>query len=329
MGWGDSPDPAAPQFDRDAPAKCAVQECPCVKMKKLKVMSLEFANDHGMLHDYKADFRPSGKKYRKPEWDGTNSKPVSYSMDDYIEVWLTFMVEPADACPETGGIKGSGPQGIFFELTNYTFVPGVNRVFMIARKALARVVQIFNLEVIWKTVGVSADFDFFQDFTLNRVYVTYAKPYNGTRWNNTVTEKRLEWLCTVCNGDTNGHDSVMKIHDKGGKYAVGAPEPKSHWQVVEGVRCECIDLSVFYMLASRMLGLKAGELVFLYPMEGKLTKESTSSLERESRFILGEGHEGRHDRDRDTELLLMVDGGNGWNQYEACFKFTHPDKGET
>jgi hypothetical protein len=188
------------------------------------------------------------------------------------------------------------------------------------------VVQILDFRVTWQTVGVNAKFDFFNDYTENRIYVTYDKPYNNTRWNNTVTEKRLEWLCTLASGDSNGHDSVEKIHEKGGRFAVGAPIPKSHWEVAAGVRCECVDLSIFYMLASRMLGLKTGELVFLYPSPGKVTKESTSSTAREWRMITGDGHAGRHDVDRDHEELLLVDLGGGWNQYEACFKFAHPDK---
>jgi hypothetical protein len=239
---------------------------------------------------------------------------------------LTFRVEPENACPETGSIKGFGPQGITFELKNHTFVPGINRVFMIAQKPLASVVQILDFEVIWASVGVSAKFDFFTDFTVNKIFVTYAKPYNTTRWNNTVTEKRLEWLCTVANSDYNGHDSVEKIHAKGGKYAVGAPIPKSHWEVAGGVKCECIDLSIFYLLASQMLGLKTGELLFLYPLPGKGTKESTSSMDRASRLVTGSAHEGLHDKLEDNESMLLVDGSGGWNQFEACFKFTHPDK---
>jgi hypothetical protein len=330
MGWGNSPDPAAPRADGGRPADCAVQGCSsCVKMKKLYVIAMEFVNDHGKLHDYKADFRPSGKKYRKPEWDGDlkASKPVSYSMGDHIEVWLTFKVEPPNACPETGGIIGRGPQGITFDLTNHTFVPGLNKVFMVANKAVASVVQILDFEVFWKSVGVSAQFDFFSDFTKNRIYVTYDKPYDGQngRWNNTVTEKRLEWLCTLTSGDTYGHDSVKKIHGSSGKYAVGAPIPKHHWEVAGGLRCECIDLSIFYMLASQMLGLRTGELMCVYPLPGKAAKESTSSTDRASRLIMGTEHEEGHGKHSHNEELLMIDGSGGWNQFEACFKFTHPD----
>src|SRR4029079_14968071 len=135
------------------------------------------------------------------------------------------------------------------------------------------------------------------------------------RWNNTVTEKRLEWLCTLTSGDTNGHDSVKKIHGSSGKYAVGAPIPKHHWEVAGGLRCECIDLSIFYMLASQMLGLRTGELMCVYPLPGKVAKESTSSTDRASRLIMGTEHEEGHGKHSHNEELLMIDGSGGWNQF--------------
>jgi len=59
-------------------------------------------------------------------------------MGQTIEVYLTFEVEPANACSETGDIFGQGPEGIFFHYTNHTFTPGTNKVFMAAKKSLAR-----------------------------------------------------------------------------------------------------------------------------------------------------------------------------------------------
>jgi hypothetical protein len=75
-----------------------------------------------------------------------------------------------------------------------------------------------------------------------------------------------------------------------------------------------------------MLGLKGGELMFLYPLPGKSTKESTSSMDRASRMVMGTEHSDRHAKLSDSEELLLVDRSDGWNQYEACFKFAHPDK---
>jgi hypothetical protein len=81
------------------------------------------------------------------------------------------------------------------------------------------------------------------------------------------------------------------------------------------------------MLAAEMLGLKTGQLVFLYPTPGKGVKESTSPSDRATRKIEGPGHADKsHDVDRPTEVMLLMDRSHGWNAYEACFKFTHPDK---
>ena len=327
MGWGDAGTPAPPRADGGGAPNCAVAKCGCTSIGYLVVRSLEFVNDHGLLHDYETDFRRSGRKFRKPEWGKGDAAPVSYSMDQSIEIWLTFEVGPENACPDTGDLVGEGPHGIFFEARNYTFKPGTNRVFMIARKALAKKVQILDFLVNWRTEKLGADFIQLMDFTQNRIYVTYDKPYRTTL-PNTVTVKRLEWLCSLTSGDTNGHDSVQKIHEKGGKYKPGAPKPDDPWVVAGGVRCECVDLSKFYMLATQMLGLKTGKVVFLFPTPGKGTDESEESTKWTRRDVVSTHPPAKHihGTDRPVEKLVFLDGHMVWNNYEACFKFEHPDR---
>jgi hypothetical protein len=80
MGWGDSTDPAPPRSDRRMPANCTVQPCSgCVPIKALHIKSLEFVGDHGVLTDYRKNFKPGGQKFPKPEfeWDGERAHPVS------------------------------------------------------------------------------------------------------------------------------------------------------------------------------------------------------------------------------------------------------------
>jgi hypothetical protein len=43
-------------------------------------------------------------------------------------------------------------------------------------------------------------------------------------------------------------------------------------------------------------------------------------------MMMGTEHKERHGKHSHNEELLMVDGSGGWNQFEATFKFTHPDK---
>src|SRR5688572_18476851 len=102
MGWGDAGTPAPPRADGGGAAKCG-----CKQIAYLLVRSLEFVNDHGLLTDYKKDFRKGGeRKFLKPEWGKGDAAPVSYSFDQSIEIWLTFEVGPENACPETGDLVG-------------------------------------------------------------------------------------------------------------------------------------------------------------------------------------------------------------------------------
>lgn len=332
MGWPDSNDPAPPRSDRSMPANCTVQPCPCVPIKTLSVQSLAFVGDHGVLTDHRKDFKSGGEKYLKPEfdWDGKYDHvvPVSYSMGQTIVVLLTFQVEPANACPETGDIFGKGPDGISFHYTNHRFTPGTNKVRIKAGKSLARKVQTLDFKVFWETKGISADFDFLGDFTENTIYVTYDTPYNSDpKLDNEVTEKRLEWLCSLTKGDTNGHDSMQKMHSARGKFSLKATTPRPHWDVAAGViRCQCVDLAKFWMLTAEMLGIKAGKVVYLYPKLLKGTKLSLSPEDPEVRSAKSSDppHEDlQHWHGK--EELIMVDNHDGWNAYEACYKLTHPD----
>jgi hypothetical protein len=231
MGWGDATDPAPPRSDRRMPANCTVQPCPCVPMQSMRVTALEYVNDHGVLTNYQTDFKSGGQKYPKPEWTSSHAYPVSYSMDQYIELYLTVEVKPANACPEVGTLTGKTKGGLLFEAKNWTFRPGVNKIFMIAHTALQHEIQSGEFEVHWEVSGTSARL---ADTTSNMMYVTYDTPYNDTkdtkfeptdepsnhqdneitekRLDNEVTEPRLKWICTLTKGDTNGHDSLQKVH---------------------------------------------------------------------------------------------------------------------
>ncbi len=332
MGSGDSRDPDAPRADGGVTPDCTVLPCRrCVPIDSMRVTALEYVNDHGVLTDYQKDFNSGGKKFSKPQWTSSHSYPVSFSMDTYIEVYLTIEVKPANACPEVGDIKGSTAAGAMFELKGWTFRPGLNKIYMIAHTALPHKIQTGDLEILWELSGTSVPLGFFDDFTWNMMYVTYDTPYNDTKLDNEVTEKRLKWICTLASGDTNGHDSLQKVHDFGGKFALGADTPDNHWMIATGLRCECVDLAKFYMLSAEILGLKTGEVLYLYPKLSKGTKESPNPQDMEAREVKTSvpAHDELHrwhGSDVPKEDLMLVDNNGGWNRYEACYKFTHPDK---
>lgn len=102
-----------------------------------------------------------------------------------------------------------------------------------------------------------------------------------------------------------------------------------------------MDLSKFYQLASEMLGLGqgdvslpdpsltrktgAGQVVYLYPEPGKTTREETFGDGNSRRMIASSvpphPPTTTHDFYEPYEDVLMVDGGGGWNNFEACYKY--------
>jgi hypothetical protein len=78
------------------------------------------------------------------------------------------------------------------------------------------------------------------------------------------------------------------------------------------------------MLAAEMLGLRTGEVVYLYPKLLKGTKESPNPRDMETRAVKASvpAH-GEYHAHGSTESLIFVDNKGGENRYEACYKFTH------
>lgn len=318
--------------DAKPPAKKPSYPCePCEKKCKpitsIKIISLEFLSDHKLLKDYFKNWDDGGTRYAKPEWTSAHQYPVSHNMDKEVEVKIELEVLPSDACPETGDLKGEGPNGLLFEQKGFVFSAGKHTLSLKSDKKLEKKVKILDFKIAWKTAGVSVAVT--PASTSNKMYVTYDTPYNDTPFDNAVTEKRLEWVCNLCNGDTNGHESVKKIHDSTGTFDLSASIPLQRWEIAGGQSAQCMDLSKFYMLATEMLGLRTGEVVYLYPQPGKKTKESTSGSENERRSISGStpAHASAttHNKLNPNEEILLVDMSKGWNNFEACYKFTHPD----
>lgn len=310
-----------------------VNPCPCKPITSIELLSVEFVSDHNLLTDYNADFGSGGARFPKPEWTPAAQHPVSHSMDKAVEVKVTFEVKPADACPETGTLRGTGPDGLVFEKTGHSFSAGQHTVSLTSGTKLPKKVQVLDFKITWEAVGVSVS-SFSPASSSNRMFVTYDTPYNDTGLNNEVTLKRMEWVCNLCNGDTNGHDSVKKIHDSTGSFDLSASIPANHWDIADGTTAQCMDLSKFYMLATEMLGLRTGKVVFLYPTPGKGTKESTSGSDNERRAVSSStpAHTGSSKSHKDhnpNEEIVLVDFNGGWNNFEACYKFTHPDSSGT
>jgi len=303
------------------------EPCPCKPITTIELISIEFQSDHKLLKKYDADWNDGGARYPKPEWTTSAQHPVSHSMKKKIKLRVKVKVSPAGTCPETGDLEGTGPGGLVFKKAGVKFSSGEQTVELESDKQLKDQVQVLDFEIKWKTRNTSVQIS--PNKTKNTMYVTYGTPYNDTPYDNAVTEKRLKWVCNLCAGDKNGHASVTKIHDSTGSFDLSAALVSQYWNIAGGASAQCMDLSKFYMLASEMLGLRSGEVVYLYPKVGKTTKESTSSSDVVKRTVSGSAppHAASttHNDFNPNEEILLVDGRGGWNNFEACFKFTHPD----
>jgi hypothetical protein len=304
---------------------CTTAPCPCKPITSIKLVSLTFKSDHNLLKDYTTDWNDGGLRFPKPEWTPGTQHPVSHNMDKQVSVEVEIEVAPANACPETGTLRGEGPDGMVFEKKGVAFNSGRFKVSLTSDKNLAKKVRAFDFEIKWSTKGTSVPIS--PSTTKNKMFVTYDTPYNDTAYNNGVTLKRMEWVCTKCSGDSNGHASVKKIHDSTSVFDLSASTPSPHWKIAGGAHAQCMDLAKFYMLATEMLGLRTGQVVYLYPKVGKTTKESTSGSDNERRSVSSSGHPSSttHNAFNPNEEILLVDQNGGWNNYEACYKFTHPD----
>jgi len=313
--------------DGGLPPGCTSAPCPCKPISAIKLVSLTFTSDHNLLKNYTANWKDGGARFPKPEWTPGTQHPVSHNMDKQVSVEVEIEVTPADACEETGALRGAGPDGMLFEQKGVSFKPGRFKVKLTSDKKLPKKVNAFDFKIAWSIIGTSVSIS--PSSTTNRMFVTYDTPYNDTPYENGVTLKRMEWVCGKCSEDSNGHASVKKIHDSTGSFDLSASTPSPHWKIAGGANAQCMDLATFYMLATEMLGLRSGEVVYLYPKPGKTTKESLSGLDNEKRAVAGSAPAHSpvttHKSINPVEKVLLVDRSGGWNNFEACYRFTHPD----
>jgi hypothetical protein len=302
-----------------------VGSCPCEPISGIKIVAVQFLSDHGVLKDYNAGWDGLGAPFPRTAWMPSTQHPVSHTMDMPVRIKVTIDVSPLNACPETGSLRGEGPGGLVFEKSPHTFQPGWQTITLDSDRNLPKEVQVLDFRIRWTAQGISASIS--PSETANTMYVTYDTPYNDTPYENEVTEKRLKWVCSLCASQSNGHDSVKKIHDSTGSYDLNSSTPSPLWNIAGGAHAQCMDLSSFYMLAAEMLGLKTGQVVYIYPKPGKTVKESTSGTDNETRPVATPPHPAKttHKVINPNEEVLMRDYSGGPNNYEACYKFTHPD----
>lgn len=291
--------------------------CPCKPISSIRIVSIEFLSDHKLLKNYTSDWNDGGSRFPKPEWTPANQYPVSHTMDKPVEIKLTIEVLPSDACSETGTLRGIGPGGLKFEKSGYTFRPGTQTLSLISDKDLEKKVQVLDFRIQWNVQGASGPIT--PPETANKVYVTYDTPRGSM-----CTQKRIEWLCTTCNGSSKLTDPSSSgtpgiadaIYNAFAStpptFRLNSPNlPSNLWLLMSSTsyQGQCIDLAKLMKLAVELLG---GTASIGYVYGSKDTNcFSTSDEAYESRVCPGGSHGGE---------VIRVWSAGGWNNWEAVCK---------
>jgi hypothetical protein len=177
-------------------------------------VSLTFHSDHNLLKDYTTDWKDGGSRFAKPEWTPANQYPITHSLDEPVTVDLELEVSPPDACPETGTLRGEGPEGLVFEKSGLVFKPGRMKVAALASdRKLEKKVQKLDFRVGWSTTGTSATLS---AQTANVAYITIDTPRDPGASAHGVTLKRMDKAVSLVApmGTTNPQTIVHELMKK-------------------------------------------------------------------------------------------------------------------
>ena len=276
-------------------------------------------------------------------------------MDMAVSVELEINVDPADACTETGDLRGEAPGGLIFEQQGVSFKPGKFTLSLTSLQKLDKKIQKLDFRVNWSSQRTSAALS---ASTANKVYVTVDKPRDPGKAPHGVTSKRMdkavEFVAPM--GTTNPQTIVHKLMQKLPYYVLHAdpavPSKYHHpnyynsdggaWPIADYMAyyAECQAIVRFVRKITKQLGIPGdGKMVFVYadPVAPMIAKEDDESVPHPALWH----HPGYSlidkkvtsadiDRRYPPSHTKMPDGSvsMGFNAYEACLKFTAKDGAE-
>lgn len=360
MGCGPT-DPAT-GTNPDQPCDSTRQSCPyqCKPITSITVVAVKFLSDHDLLKDYTADWKDGGTRFAKPEWTAAVRHPLSHSLDEKVKLEVTIEVLPKDACPETGDLKGVGPEGyspavskvMEFKKAGVRFQHGMSPVTLESDLNVIKTIQKLDFRIDWTSTGTSVALS---GRTANPVFVTIAKPRDPGQASHGVTLKRMELAVGLVApmATTNPQTIVHELMKKLPYYVLHAnpavPSKFSHpnyfnaeggaWPIADylGYYAECQAIVRFVRKIIKQLGAPGdGEMVYVFadpatPLAAKEDPEGKSkpALHSHPGFALVDQKVTAADIGRryPPSHTRLPDGSvsMGFNAYEACLKFTAKD----
>ena len=296
-----------------------------VVVVRARLVSIRFTSDHSaagknLLRNNNTNWTDAGTAYTEPEWvtTGPTNNPISHTKNIKLTAQVVVKVEPKDL---TFSLTGDGPtDGTGASAREYCdFSPAARKstgadqqVNVTAKHAMPDRVCILNPNIAWKVTIGSLEIDLGRSGA-HRIYVTYGTPSGSV-----VTEMRLRWSCTVCDGKTDLDDIVLKAHGhinsntppkfdvQTNEWPAGTPPI---WKMLDATHSggSCIAHSNLLKHIANILGIPGGTLEKVW--------SST-----DANFDSQETHNNIGGRKCTVVVVVATTGGYEWNYYEACLK---------
>jgi len=293
--------------------------CPCKSISSITIQSITYLSDHDKLKNHTTDWLDGGARYGKPEWTSASQHPVSHNMNKPVKIKVKFIVKPADACPKTGTLKGSGPHGLVFKKSGYTFKAGTHELPLdsgtgkVANKTKSsdRGIQKLDFKIDWQATGTGVSVT--PTSTKNEMFISYDIPFGSV-----VTYKRLAWAVNRCKTKYKIDDIVLKAHEwintntppkfnvATNEWPTGTPPI---WRMLESGFSggSCIAHSNFLKHVVNILGVPNGTLERVY------SSTDTNFSSAETWSVAGRTV-------RPVVVVVRSGGSYEWNWFEACLK---------
>jgi hypothetical protein len=128
------------------PVGVAVHSTP-TRISAIKLKSLEYESDHGLLKDCAGRFgwKNAGKPCPEPEWTPRVQAPVSHTMDSQVKVRLSL----AENAAAVQSIRGAGPHGMTFPPQNLALPPAAPDIVLASDRRLGKKIQRLDFSVRW------------------------------------------------------------------------------------------------------------------------------------------------------------------------------------
>jgi hypothetical protein len=193
-------------------------------IRLIKIVSLEFMNDHNAMADNAADFSRTGNAIPRPHWTfGKPSHPVSFTKNERMNVRVVLECHPFNADEVDCEMEGRADFGAVFRLNNDTarLKGGLNTRSFRSEKPLQDEINKLVGEIAWKVKVKDPDEPQPRELDAGRsfghvVYLTFGPPQSPPGRERGITVKRMEAAVAMLHdtGTLVIHDMIQRVNKK-------------------------------------------------------------------------------------------------------------------